>query len=112
MSQETISVVTDDTNQSPNADTRSWETVPGTPARGKVEISVEKLEQEMACFLLVIGRLFNRAEEVYKKPGIKLNEIELSIEISGEGKISLIGTGAKASSKGAITLKFKREDFP
>ena len=40
---------------------------------------------------------------------IALDEIELSVEINGEGKISLLGNGAKAGGKGAIKLKFKRQ---
>jgi hypothetical protein len=40
-----------------------------------------------------------------------LDEIELSVEINGEGKVSLIGSGAKAGGKGAITLKFKRTEL-
>jgi hypothetical protein len=106
---DTILVVTDDTIDSLLTETRSWETPPETNLKQKVAISVDKLEQEMTHFLQVVGRLFNRAEqEAFKKPGMQLDEIELSIEINGEGQISLIGTGAKAGGKGAIKLKFKR----
>lgn len=109
MSEETISIITDEPI---TAETRSWEAPPEVLAKHKVEISVDKLEQEMGRFLQVVGRLFNRAEqEAYKKPGMQLDEIELSVEINGEGQVSLIGTGAKVSGKGAITLKFKRSEL-
>jgi hypothetical protein len=39
-----------------------------------------------------------------------LDEIELSVEISGEGEIKLMGTGGKAASKGAIKLTFRRAE--
>lgn len=112
MAEETILIVTDDTAQvsvDPR-ETRSWESPLEVPNKHKAkEITVEKLEQEMTHFLQVVGRLFNRAEqEAAKKPGMQLDEIELSVEISGEGKVMLMGTGAKAAGKGAITLKFKR----
>lgn len=111
MSKETISIVTDDTPPTPPADTRSWEVLPKAPIKQRLEIDVQKLEQEMAHFLQVVGRLFHRAEQqTTQKPGIQLDEIELSVEISGEGKVSLIGSGAKAGGKGAITLKFKRAE--
>ena len=74
-----------------------------------IKVSVEKLEQEMSHFLQVVGQVFHRAEQqVNAKSGIQLDEIELSVEISGEGEVKLIGNGAKAGGKGAIKLKFKR----
>ena len=51
-------------------------------------ISVQKLEAEMSKFLQVVGGLFNRAQkQVNQQSGLKLDEIELSVEISGEGDI-------------------------
>ncbi len=116
MPEETILIVTDDTAQMPvdTRETRSWESPSEPPSRHKAakEITVEKLEQEMTHFLQVVGRLFSRAEqEAARKPGMQLDEIELSVEISGEGKVMLVGTGAKAAGKGAITLKFKRAEL-
>lgn len=76
-----------------------------------VKISAQKLEQEMTHFLQVVGRLFNHAEQQAKvNSGMQLEEIELSVEISGEGEVKLIGSGAKASGKGAIKLTFKRQE--
>lgn len=37
-----------------------------------------------------------------KKSSMQLDEIELSVEISGEGEVKLVGTGAKAAGKEAI----------
>jgi len=75
-----------------------------------VQVSAQKLEQEMTHFLQVVGRLFSRAEQQAQvNSGMQLDEIELSVEISGEGEVKLIGTGAKAGGKGAIKLKFKRQ---
>jgi hypothetical protein len=39
---------------------------------------------------------------------MQLEELELAIEISGEGQVSLLGTGGKAGAKGAIKHKLKR----
>ena len=62
----------------------------------------------MAHLIDVVERLLIRAEN--KNNGeIVLDEIELSVEINGEGKISLLGNGAQAGGKGAIKLKFKRQ---
>ncbi|MBW4429618.1 MAG: hypothetical protein KME50_35985 [Nostoc desertorum CM1-VF14] len=109
MEEDTISIVTDDIPLA--TETRSWE-APPEAVNSKVEVSVSKLEQEMAQFLHSVSRLFQRAEvEAKKTSGMRLDEIELSVEINGEGKVSLIGNGAKAGGKGAITLKFKRQEL-
>jgi|GEM_PF-906845 len=78
-------------------------------------ISVDKLEEEMTSFLQNLSRIFDKAEQATSpnghRVGLQLDEIELTIEISGEGEIKLWGLGGgKASGKGAIALKFKRQD--
>ncbi len=120
---DSIWIVTDDTPQisTPNGtkggtnNTRGWgEELPKDTSKGvgeAVKVSTEKLEQEMTHFLQVVGRLFNRAEQQAKvNSGMQLDEIELSVEISGEGEVKLIGNGAKAGGKGAIKLTFKRQE--
>jgi hypothetical protein len=73
-------------------------------------LSVDELEAKMSGFLQMVGRVFSSAEKEAKKTsGMCLDEIELSVEIGAEGEIRLIGSGAKASGKSAIKLKFKRE---
>ena len=63
----------------------------------------------MRHFLQSVGRIFNDAErQTTQSPGMRLDEIELSVEINGEGEVKLLGTGGKAGGKGAIKLKFKR----
>lgn len=73
-------------------------------------VSADKLEAKMSEFLRVVGRVFKNAEkEANLSSGFCLDEIQLSLEVNGEGEVKLIGTGGKAGAKGAITLKFKRE---
>ena len=72
-------------------------------------LNVAELELRMAGFLGMVSRIFRTAErETQRTTGMSLDEIELSVEIGAEGEIRLIGSGAKASGKGAIKLKFKR----
>lgn len=73
--------------------------------RRKVEVS--KLKQEMKGFLQAMREMLDEAEQPNSK--MQLNEVELSVEINGEGKISLLGFGGKAGGKGAMTFKFKRK---
>lgn len=73
-------------------------------------VPTDKLEQEMGKFLGSMGRLFDQAERPEQvRRGLRLEEIELAIEIGAEGEVRLVGVaGAKASGKGAIKLTFRR----
>lgn len=105
MSEETIWIVTDDTAQISD-NQRSYREV---SQERTVKVPISELEQKMSRFLQSVGRLFRQAEQqTIRSSGIELDEIELSVEINGEGEIKLIGTGGKAGAKGAIKLKFKR----
>lgn len=74
--------------------------------RHKVEVT--KLKQEMKGFLEAMREMLDEADQPNSK--MQLDEVELSVEINGEGKISLFGIGgAKAGGKGAMTFKFKRK---
>ncbi|MEH1769094.1 MAG: hypothetical protein V7L27_31710 [Nostoc sp.] len=76
-----------------------------------VKVSAQTLEQNMTHFLKVVGSLFSQAEQQAKvNSKMQLDEIELSVEISADGEVKLIGSGVKAGSKGAIKLKFKRQE--
>jgi hypothetical protein len=82
------------------------------------QIRVAELEHKMNQFLLVVGRLFRQAEQQAqltatksegKTSSLKLDEVEMSIEITASGEVKLIA-GGKAETKGSIKLKFKRVD--
>jgi hypothetical protein len=47
--------------------------------------------------------------EIPAESGLQLEEVELSVKISGKGQIKLIA-GGEAGGEGGITLKFKRSD--
>ncbi|OYD86653.1 hypothetical protein CDG77_33815 [Nostoc sp. 'Peltigera membranacea cyanobiont' 213] len=95
----------------------SWgdETIPESTGskgvRDAVKVSAQTLEQNMTHFLKVVGSLFSQPEQQAKvNSRMQLDEIELSVEISADGEVKLIGNGAKAGTKGAIKLKFKRQE--
>jgi len=76
----------------------------------QVKVSADKLEANMTEFLQVVGRVFQNAEKKADlTSGLCLDEIEVSVEITGEGEFKLMGTGAKAGAKGAMKLIFKRK---
>lgn len=84
----------------------------GVPAEGlgRVPVPAAKLEQGLKQFLSVMGRALRQGmESAGDVAGMELEEVELSVEINGEGQVSLMGTGVKTGGKGAMTLKFKKK---
>lgn len=63
------------------------------------------LKSQMSGLLQVVRDLFDEAGEA---AGMQLTEAELTVEISAEGQVSLVGNGGKLGNKGGITLKFTR----
>jgi hypothetical protein len=73
------------------------------------EVKVTKLKQEMRSFLQAMQETLDEADKSDSR--MRLDEVELSVEINGEGQVSLFGVGGgKAGAKGAMTLKFKRRN--
>ncbi len=68
------------------------------------EIDADTLKQSLGKLTGQLDSLFRDIEAV---GGFKLNQVEVSLEISAEGGVALIGT-AKAGARGAISLTFSR----
>ncbi|MFM6132837.1 MAG: hypothetical protein ACKO3K_06350 [Cuspidothrix sp.] len=67
------------------------------------------LAKKMSDFVGIISGVFTDVQKQIATQGeIQLDEITLTVEISSEAEIKLLGTGGKAAGKGAIELKFKR----
>ncbi len=69
-------------------------------------VPAELLEDNMNRFLRFVGRMFKQVDQqIGTDSDMKLDEVELTLEISGQGEIKLV---AGAAAKSAIKLKFKR----
>jgi hypothetical protein len=76
--------------------------------RHQIPVKAEKLEQGVSEFLQVMGQVMRNAKNSAGELGaMELDEIELTVEVNGEGRLSLLGNGGKMGGKGAMTLKFK-----
>lgn len=86
----------------------------------RVAVPVQAIQQNMSQFLSLMGNIFLQAEnqaaktqqtsEGQPKPGLQLDQIEMSIEVNGKGEVSLWGIGGgEVGGKGAIKLTFKRK---
>ena len=72
----------------------------------RVQISAEDLKREIGNLMAVVAEVFDQAPP---RAGLSLEDVELSIEISSEGQISILGNGGKISGSGGIRLSFKRQ---
>lgn len=94
---------------SPTLPTRTPKGVAGARA-GRIPVPAAKLEQGLKQFLSVMGRALRQSlESAGDVAGMELEEVELSVEVNGEGQVSLMGSGVKTGGKGAMTLKFKKK---
>jgi hypothetical protein len=114
MQDDYIVIVTDDSDEAtvPIEGQRGWseEVRKRISSLKEVRLPVSQLEHNMSQFLQLIGRLFKQVDQqIGSESDMKLDEVELSVEISGEGEVKLVA-GGKASGKGAIKLKFTRSD--
>jgi hypothetical protein len=49
-----------------------------------------------------MGRLFQAFSQADASTGLRLDEVELSVEISAEGQLSIVGNGGKLGNTGGI----------
>lgn len=112
MTEDYLVIVTDEMDETsiPIEGHRGWgeEVRKRLSSIKEVRLPVSQLEQNMNQFLQLIGRLFKQVDQqIGSESEMKLNEVELAVEISGEGEVKLVA-GGKAAGKGAIKLKFTR----
>ncbi|MGB3491636.1 MAG: hypothetical protein WBA57_02830 [Elainellaceae cyanobacterium] len=94
------------TDEEPVEGQRGWGSEVKKAIANTVQLPMTLLEQNMNHFLGLVGRLFRQVDQqIGTDSDMRLDEVELSIEISGRGEVKLV---AGAEAKGAITLKFKR----
>ncbi|GAB4135269.1 MAG: hypothetical protein Fur0046_07910 [Cyanobacteria bacterium J069] len=74
----------------------------------RTPVPTDALEQNMSSFLSRMGRVLSRARQsAAEVAGMELEEIVLSVEVSGEGQVNLLGTGARLGTSGGMTLTFR-----
>ncbi len=71
----------------------------------RVQISADDLKRQIGNLTAIIGDVFDQARA---ETGLTLEEVELSVEVSSEGQVSILGSGGKLEGKGGIKLSFKR----
>ena len=77
-----------------------------TPKAVIQDVNVETLKKSLSSLSENISNIMTDIRSV---GGFQLKQVQLSVEISAEGGVAIIGT-AKAGAKGAIMLTFSNED--
>jgi hypothetical protein len=80
---------------------------PSEPESKVKRIAVSRLRSSLAE---VAAGFSDMLKDISDVGNYRLSEVTVSAEVSAEGGIHILGTGGKAGSKGAITLKFIAKD--
>lgn len=70
-----------------------------------IALKTDVLRDNLAGFIGAMNEALQGIPQLVE--GFKLDEIELVVEVNGEGSIQLLG-GVKVGASGGITLKLKR----
>lgn len=71
-------------------------------------VDVTVLENNVRNFFVNINSVLSRTKEV-ENAGFSLQEIEFTLQLSAEGQVGFLGTGAKAAGQGGIKFVIKRQ---
>ena len=116
MTEESVWIVTrESVDEVPMDGAKGWRqdlTQKATSVFKSYSVSPQKIQEEWARTIRFIGQLIHQAEEQADKEfDMQLDEVTLTVEIDGKGRVGLMGTcNGEANGKGAVTLKFKRSN--
>ena len=71
--------------------------------RKRVSLDAQALKAQISSMLAIMDDVF---DEAHTRTGLRLNEVELSVEINAEGQISIVGNGGSLGNTGGMTLRF------
>jgi len=82
----------------------------GSVQRGAIEnlqaVSISVLQQNMEAFFKQLRKIIGPAQEAIG--AFQLSQVEVTAQITGEGKVCLLGAGAKMELQGGIKFILKR----
>lgn len=83
-----------------------------TQVEGELQVhhvSVEKLQAELTKLTKQMEQIISHVEQHANPQLLEFDEVTLSVAVSGEGSVSLVGMGAKVAGNAALSIKFKRK---
>jgi hypothetical protein len=73
--------------------------------RKRVFLDAQALKVQVENMLAIMNDVLDQADT---QTGLRLDEVELSVEINAEGQLSIVGNGGKLGNTGGMKLKFTR----
>jgi|ERR1044072_4501202 hypothetical protein len=73
---------------------------------GPRALAVDVLADNMSSFIEKIGSILTKTPD--KIGSFQISEFTISAEISAEGKLTILGVGGEAGTRGGLTFTFKR----
>lgn len=73
--------------------------------RKRISLDAQALKAQISSMLAIMDDVFNEASTCTE---LRLNEVELAVEINAEGQISIVGNGGSLGNTGGMTLRFTR----
>jgi hypothetical protein len=89
----------------PDTTERITEAVRTVTRRKRVSLDAQALKAQVESMLAIMNDVFTQADA---HTGLRLDEVELSVEINAEGQLSIVGNGGKLGNTGGMKLKFSR----
>lgn len=89
----------------PETTERITEAVRTVTRRKRVSLDAQALKVQVESMLAIMNDVFTQADA---HTGLRLDEVELSVEINVEGQLSIVGNGGKLGNTGGMKLKFSR----
>jgi len=89
----------------PGTTERITEAVRTVTRRKRVSLDAQALKAQVESMLAIMNDVFTQANA---HTGLRLDEVELSVEINAEGQLSIVGNGGKLGNTGGMKLKFTR----
>ncbi len=86
---------------------RAEEESPTTGTLKSHEVPVAVLEQELTKLVRQMDRSLHRAVEQANLQSVELSEVEVSLAMSANGKVDIVGLGAGIAGTTSFKLKFK-----
>jgi hypothetical protein len=73
---------------------------------GRSDIPLELFRKRVDAFMIAMGDVISGLAT--RAGGYQLDQVQVSVEISAKGHLSLLGTGGELAGKGGLTFTFKK----
>lgn len=77
---------------------------------GREQVSLEDMKGHLYSFLAGIKQLVKELDVSDEFGEFRLDQVQVAVEVSASGKVSLMGTGGEVAGKGGLTFTLSRKE--